>query len=585
MRDGRVYVTVTVMSDSPDTTGARSGRPQGERLDGVMRRLKAQSSGDAPARKVAAVPVAPVAAKRLQLPPLMLGPDSPAPKRVLRLVAAGAAALCLGAVGVGAIGIANGGWTGAETLAAPVSADEPVTLAALTPPSRGDRPAAPASSADDAAPVAAAAPTADSEVASPAPIDSGTETSPAHVEAAAPSRPAARPVARILTSGATDLLSADPAAPVLAATGSAPAAPDALSGPSRAADPRRPDTAVDDAAPGVAAPAAPALAKGPGADALVAVTLPTAPGIEPDAATLGAPDWSAPYQTAGLLPPAPADDATPLVPGVRMVDDLRVNVAAPNGVAAALLDEAADRIAALGHRPPATGTVAFTVSQSHVRYFHPSDREAATLIAAELDAPLRDFTDYGAGEGLVEVWLSGTPSVVEPAAPSGRRAQGTRRAAVEERRIPLGVALGQIFGGRAEVSRNRTRGFDTNDRARTPVTTARVRQTESRATPARAEPQPARSSPSPSFSGSRPSGGGSISPASSGSSTGFSGGAKAAARDTVEKVSKSVSNAKSAAKNAAKDAQKAAKSSSKEKKSKDKSDRKSKEKSGKGKKD
>ena len=469
-----------------------------------------------------------------------------------------------------------------------MSADEPVTLAALTPPSRGDRPAAPASTANDAAPVAAAAPspTADTEVASPAPIDSGTETSPAHVDAAAPSRPAARPVARILTSGATDLLSADPAAPVLAAIGAAPAAPETLPGPSRATDPRRPDTTVADANPTVAPPAADALASGPGADALVALSLPTSPEAGADASPAGAPfEPTATFQTAGLLPPAPADDATPLVPGVRMVDDLRVNVAAPNGVAAALLDEAADRIAALGHRPPATGTVAFTVSQSHVRYFHPSDREAATLIAAELDAPLRDFTDYGAGEGLVEVWLSGTPSVVEPAAPSGRRAQGTRRAAVEERRIPLGVALGQIFGGRAEVSRNRTRGFDTNDRARTPVTTARVRQTESRATPARAEPQPARSSPSPSFSGSRPSGGGSISPASSGSSTGFSGGAKAAARDTVEKVSKSVSNAKSAAKNAAKDAQKAAKSSSKEKKSKDKSDRKSKEKSGKGKKD
>ena len=88
--------------------------------------------------------------------------------------------------------------------------------------------------------------------------------------------------------------------------------------------------------------------------------------------------------------------------------DLRVILNAPRtvpdtslaAVIAALAESGAD---------PAPRRVNLTISTSNVRYFHPEDAGAATVIADGIGAQLRDFTDFQPSppEGLVEIWMAG----------------------------------------------------------------------------------------------------------------------------------------------------------------------------------
>ena len=69
-------------------------------------------------------------------------------------------------------------------------------------------------------------------------------------------------------------------------------------------------------------------------------------------------------------------------------------------VIAALAESGAD---------PDPRRVNLTISTSNVRYYHPEDAGAATVIANGIGAQLRDFTDFQPSppEGLVEIWMAG----------------------------------------------------------------------------------------------------------------------------------------------------------------------------------
>ena len=65
-------------------------------------------------------------------------------------------------------------------------------------------------------------------------------------------------------------------------------------------------------------------------------------------------------------------------------------------------------------------TVGFTISETHLRYYHAADLEQAADVADRLDLPLRDFTAYRPSPrtGLVEIWMSGRASSSAPSAPA-----------------------------------------------------------------------------------------------------------------------------------------------------------------------
>ena len=54
-------------------------------------------------------------------------------------------------------------------------------------------------------------------------------------------------------------------------------------------------------------------------------------------------------------------------------------------------------------------TVGFTIGETHLRYYHAVDEPAVMEVAALLDVPIRDFTNYRPSprEGVVEIWMAG----------------------------------------------------------------------------------------------------------------------------------------------------------------------------------
>jgi hypothetical protein len=91
---------------------------------------------------------------------------------------------------------------------------------------------------------------------------------------------------------------------------------------------------------------------------------------------------------------------------------LRVFVNAPSGLASDRVEHVAGLLA-----PEDTDTrvarVHFTVSQSHVRYYHAEDADAAARIAEITGSVLRDFTAFTPQPqtGTLELYLAGEPSV------------------------------------------------------------------------------------------------------------------------------------------------------------------------------
>jgi hypothetical protein len=125
------------------------------------------------------------------------------------------------------------------------------------------------------------------------------------------------------------------------------------------------------------------------------------------AAGVEAPEPTDPVDTEAGVPGETAageaaPDAAPLAAG-------RVVVHAPRSVAGDVRRDAVEMLRE-GHWPvDEPRTSPFTIRETHVRFYHPEDRAAAEVLAAQFSAEARDFTAYSPRPeaGLLEVWLAG----------------------------------------------------------------------------------------------------------------------------------------------------------------------------------
>ncbi len=184
-------------------------------------------------------------------------------------------------------------------------------------------------------------------------------------------------------------------------------APEPAPAPEPAAAPQpdaTPPTAV------AAAPAGPAPAQDL-PDTRVATPAAFTPFEAPVPAGLGQPSPE-PMPPAALSPvpglPAP-EAAAPALPARVFIHYPRSSEAAAAAARDALLEAGVPQVDIV--------PVRFTIDRSNVRYYHDSDRAAATGLSALLGPTLpggppvaRDFTDYPTppASGKVEVWLAGT---------------------------------------------------------------------------------------------------------------------------------------------------------------------------------
>jgi len=240
---------------------------------------------------------------------------------------------------------------------------------------------------------------------------------------------------------------AAPEKPVLEPSPARPARPAAPEGPgplvaparapSSAAARRRSGRNAPLAAIFVAGSLAGALAAGLGPRALSLLSDPPQPppGIAADLSPPPPPAAAAPpvlFATdsaarapARAIPPAALPERPFIRPLITSLDGTRIALSAPSGADAAAVAAA---MGALEDANPGSLTRAdarVTISTANVRYFHATDRPAATEIAALLGAALgsdpaiRDFTDFrpAPSKGAIEVWLPG-----EAPAATARRA-------------------------------------------------------------------------------------------------------------------------------------------------------------------
>ncbi|MEM9974510.1 MAG: hypothetical protein AAF771_10035 [Pseudomonadota bacterium] len=176
------------------------------------------------------------------------------------------------------------------------------------------------------------------------------------------------------------------------------------------------------AAPGLGVPslAAPALGSGettaPRAPSPPAGDVPPAPAVLPSVSVGTAAPRLAAASPAATLPVIGAPVALP---------PARVSVSAPTGRAPWEMSGVIDALNAAGFEAFAAGAVSFAISADHVRYYHTSDRAAATAVAASFGGAVRDFTGFSPkpAAGTLEVWLAGralpeaSPPAPTPQAP------------------------------------------------------------------------------------------------------------------------------------------------------------------------
>lgn len=112
----------------------------------------------------------------------------------------------------------------------------------------------------------------------------------------------------------------------------------------------------------------------------------------------------------------PQGGPLPAPPAAR-VDTSQVVVLAPPTVGEAARNDIAALVHEAGWQAETTRTSPFTVSKTHVRYYHADDRAAAQKLAALFSAGARDFTDVRPSPptGMVELWLAGGGSGKVPA--------------------------------------------------------------------------------------------------------------------------------------------------------------------------
>ena len=139
--------------------------------------------------------------------------------------------------------------------------------------------------------------------------------------------------------------------------------------------------------------------------------------FEPDRAYAdGLPPWVPPRLMAPetILKPAPAVSTAP-PPRRRAVD---VVVHAPDRIEPDRRQSVLLRLTESDWPAERAVSSPYTISETHVRYYHLEDRAAAEELAEVFDAAARDFTSYSPSpdEGLLELWLAGqgTPRQAKP---------------------------------------------------------------------------------------------------------------------------------------------------------------------------
>ena len=118
---------------------------------------------------------------------------------------------------------------------------------------------------------------------------------------------------------------------------------------------------------------------------------------------------------AALAPPPPyvaGDEAAQ--PGNSLIDFAAYNVFlnAPESMAGVEVSKLAETLTDTGFAVSEPILFSFKVSKNHVRYYHPSDAEAAQILADEIGGPARDFTNFRPSPptGKIEIWLAGSGS-------------------------------------------------------------------------------------------------------------------------------------------------------------------------------
>lgn len=139
----------------------------------------------------------------------------------------------------------------------------------------------------------------------------------------------------------------------------------------------------------------------------------------PAAPASGPADTVPEYQLSAPLPPIAAGEGA-----------VRLHMHVPRGASATDFAVALDRMRSTGLASAEPKRVGYAVSRTQVRYYHPSDREVAGLVAVRMHGALRDFTGYRPqpNEGTIEIWVGG------PAASPDRLpdlSAGIRRAVVD----------------------------------------------------------------------------------------------------------------------------------------------------------
>lgn len=159
------------------------------------------------------------------------------------------------------------------------------------------------------------------------------------------------------------------------------------------------------------------------APARIAAVAPETPGAAPLAETAldpvlrnpPEPTAAMPAPEAAFLPPEPAP-AAPVAPVILAT----ISVFAPASLEDSALASVESDLSAAGHPAGRTTRVDFTVSATHVRYYHAEDAALARAVAADMGGRARDFTtsDSNSPPGTIELWLAGTSaSTPKPAPP------------------------------------------------------------------------------------------------------------------------------------------------------------------------
>ena len=132
-------------------------------------------------------------------------------------------------------------------------------------------------------------------------------------------------------------------------------------------------------------------------------TNPPASGISPTASSLD-PELDRPLEPASAEtdPPAAAPAPTPSF-------ETRLVLFAPGAVSQGGLERLGRIAESSGFSDPALRRHAINVSETQVRFFHTSDREAAASAATAYGGRVRDFTGFNPkpDPGLIEVWIAG----------------------------------------------------------------------------------------------------------------------------------------------------------------------------------